>query len=30
MLYVGMDIHKATIQVAAMDAAGNIVLETNI
>ena len=30
MLYVGMDVHKATIQVAAMDAAGNIVLETNI
>ncbi len=30
MLYVGMDVHKATIQAAAMDAAGNIVLETNI
>ena len=30
MLYVEMDVHKATIQVAAMDAVGNIVLEKNI
>ena len=30
MLFVGMDVHKATIQIAAMDVAGNIVLEKNI
>ena len=30
MLYVGIDIHKATIQVTTMDVAGSIVLEKNI